>query len=174
LSSNFISCLHEVLCLEGGYADDPRDPGGPTNFGITRAELADVRQVPIDSISPADMQALTLAEAASIYRKRYWNAMSCDDLAHGVDLMVFQFGVNAGIDASARILQHVTGASVDGIIGPITLAAANRIAPATLVQSLAAAQLVQYRGFAQWDVYGTGWTNRIDAATKAALAMAAG
>jgi len=170
--SNFLPCLHEVLCLEGGYSDDPRDPGGPTNFGITRAEWASVCKVPIASITPADMQQLTLKQAASVYRRFYWNALCCEDMAHGVDLMVFQFGVNAGIEASARLLEAACGVSVDGVVGPITLAATRRISPPTLIGTLADRQIGYYQTLAEWDIYGRGWTNRVDNARTVAMGMA--
>ncbi len=170
--SNFLPCLHEVLRLEGGYSDDPRDPGGPTNFGITRAEWASVCKVPISSITPEDMQSLTLSEAASVYRKFYWNAMCCENMARGVDLMVFQFGVNAGTDTSAQVLQQICGVTTDGIIGPITLAAACRVVPVTLINRLAKQQIESYQGFSEWDEFGAGWVNRVRNAQTVALSMA--
>ncbi len=170
--SNFLPCLHEVLGLEGGYSDDPRDPGGPTNFGITRAGWASVCKVPISSVTAEDMQRLTLSEAASVYRKFYWNAMCCEDMARGVDLMVFQFGVNAGIDTSAQVLQQICAVTTDGIIGPITLAAARHIVPVTLINRLAKQQIECYQGFSEWDVFGAGWVNRVRNAQTVALSMA--
>ena len=167
-TSNFVPCLHEVLHLEGGFSDDPRDPGGPTNFGITRAELAQVRRVPLGD---ADVTKLTLDEAEEIYHTQYWNATKCDDLAPGVDLMVFHFAVNAGNGTSVRVLQNATNSTQDGIIGPKTLAATGGFDPKRLITTLAQQQMDHYRGLATWQTYGTGWTNRVNRAQTAALAM---
>ncbi len=169
--SNFIPCLHEVLHLEGAYSDDPRDPGGPTNFGITRAELADVRRVAVSSLSEADMKALTLDEAEAIYRSRYWNVMRCEDVPAGVDLMLFHFGVNAGTKASIHVLQQTVGTDVDGIIGRQTIAAACRLDARALIPMLADAQLAYYRTLNNWSTYSNGWTNRVKQAKDAALGM---
>jgi lysozyme family protein len=172
-ASNFTACLHEVLHMEGGFSDDPRDPGGPTNFGITRAELADVRRAPVNTITEDMMKALTLDEAADIYRSRYWNISRCDDVPLGVDLMLFHFGVNAGPATSARLLQTVLGTSCDGTVGRQTAAAACRTDAAKLIDDLAQAQINHYRTREKFSTYGNGWINRVNRAQEVAKRMVA-
>jgi lysozyme family protein len=170
-ASNFKACLLEVLHLEGGFSDDPRDPGGPTNFGITRAELADVQRVPVNSITEDIMRALTLDEAAGIYQSRYWNVLRCEDVPLGVDLMLFHFGVNAGPATSARMLQTVVGTACDGIVGRQTTTAACRTDAAKLIDDLAQAQIKHYRTLEKFSTYGNGWINRVNRAQKVAKGM---
>ena len=170
-ASNFTRCLHEVLHMEGGFSDDPRDPGGMTNLGITRAELADVRRVPVASITEEMMKAMTLDEASGIYQTRYWNALRCEDVPLGVDLMVFHFGVNAGNGTSARVLQGLVGCSVDGIVGRQTVIATCRTDAAKLIDDLAAAQLEHYRTLEKFPTFGAGWVSRVNRAQEVAKRM---
>ncbi len=84
-AETFDRALALVLDLEGGFVDHPRDPGGATNLGITRATLAKARGRPV---SVVDVKALTRAEAGTIYRRLYWNAVKADELPPGLDLAV--------------------------------------------------------------------------------------
>jgi len=170
-ASNFTVCLHEVLHMEGGFSNDPRDPGGPTNFGITRAELADVRRVPVNAIDEDMMKALTLDEASGIYQSRYWNVLRCEDVPLGVDLMLFHFGVNAGNAASANVLQTAVATRCDGIVGRQTVTATCRTDAAKLIDDLAQAQIECYKTFKNFDTYGTGWINRVNRAQEVAKRM---
>ena len=77
VATNFQKAVDSVLASEGGYVDHPRDPGGATNRGITRAALARYRGTPV---SNAEMRLLGVAEATVIYRENYWNAVRADAL----------------------------------------------------------------------------------------------
>src|SRR5918993_1315879 len=114
----FDPCLTFTLTQEGGYVDDPADPGGATNMGITLATLRHWDHEP--TLGPADVQDMTRQIAAAIYRTLYWNALRGDSLPAGVDLSTFDFGVNAGTRRSAELLQQVLGlppGQVDGAVG---------------------------------------------------------
>ncbi|WP_338664136.1 glycosyl hydrolase 108 family protein [Pararoseomonas sp. SCSIO 73927] len=167
----FDACLDEVLRSEGGFVNHPADPGGATNMGITLRTLSEFRD---GKATEADVRALTRAEAREIYRARYWNPMRCAELPAGVDLMVFDFGVNAGTARSVRMLQRAVGVSADGSLGPITLAAVRACRDAELIGRLAEARTAYYRGLGTFPVFGRGWTRRVDAVRRAALGMAAG
>src|SRR5437660_7856650 len=125
MADQFEVCLAFTLRAEGGYVDDPADPGGATNMGIT---LATFRQWSDDAeLGPAQVQDMTERTARAIYRSLYWNPLRADALPAGVDLSVFDMGVNAGIWGSARLLQRAlgfTGEDGDGSIGPETLGGA--------------------------------------------------
>ena len=114
-ATNFNPCLTFVLWAEGGYVDDPLDPGGATNLGITLGVLREWRHT---AVTKSDVQNLTREEAGAIYRARYWNAIRGDELPAGVDLMVFDACVNLGPGRSARMLQAAVGVAQDGAIGP--------------------------------------------------------
>jgi lysozyme family protein len=158
------------LKAEGGYVDDPADPGGATNMGIT---LATYRRWSDDS----DLGAVQVKDeriARAIYRSMYWNPLRADALPAGVDLSVFDMGVNAGIWRSARLLQRALGfigEEVDGSIGPETLAAAARYDARSLIDDLAERQSAYYRGLADFGTFGRGWLHRTEQRRGAALAM---
>ena len=172
MDPNFTTCLEFTLREEGGYVDNPDDPGGATNLGITLATYRTYTDDPDAGVG--QIQDLSRMVAARIYRMNYWNPVRGDALPAGVDLSVFDFGVNAGIYGSARLLQRAlgfTGDAVDGCIGPETLGAATKADPRTVIESLYALQSDYYRGLDEFDVFGEGWLNRTAARRNAALAM---
>ena len=166
---NFPACETFTLGEEGGYSDNPRDPGGPTKYGITQATLSHWRGVPA---SAYDVINLTTAEASAISRALYWNAMNCAALPPGVDLMTFDFGVNAGPGTSARELQACVGVTQDKIIGSLTALAA-RGAGHPLIGMLAVAHENYYRACADFSAFGTDWLARLGRCVAAAQTMAA-
>ncbi len=171
---NFAQCLQLVLGAEGGFGNHPRDPGGATNFGITLDTLSAWRKSksPDAQTTADDVEKLTIAEATEIYRTNYWNRLKCDDLPSGVDLLVFDFGVNAGPGASAALLQKIIGAEQDGSIGPLTLHALEVFDSLRVIRDFSARRLELYRTFKNFDVFGTGWTNRTNSMQQAAERMA--
>ena len=175
MADTFDTCLAFTLREEGGYMDDPADPGGATNMGIT---FATYRQWSDNSdLGPIQVQDMTERTARAIYRTLYWNPLRADALPAGVDLSVFDMGVNAGIWWSARLLQRAlgfTGEEVDGCIGPETLGAAAKCNARTLVNDLADRQSAYYRPLPDFPTFGTGWLNRTEARRRAALAMVGG
>src|SRR6185437_12070982 len=118
MDANFTTCLTFTLQAEGGFVDNPADPGGATNMGITLATYRTYADAPTAGV--LQIQDLSRSEASSIYRTLYWNPIRGDSLPAGVDLSVFDFGVNAGIFGSVRLLQRAlgfSGSAVDGCIG---------------------------------------------------------
>ena len=168
--ANWDACLAFVLAAEGGYVDDPMDPGGATNLGITLQVLSTWRHT---AVTKADVQNLGRDEAGAIYRANYWNADRCSDLPAGVDLMVFDAAVNMGIGRSAKFLQSAIGVTADGSIGPQTLAATAAQPAADLVNVLADARLQFYQGLPTFDHFGHGWTARVNNVKAQALQMVA-
>ncbi len=168
----FARCLAFTLQQEGGFCDNPRDPGGATCHGITLATLRawsdnDSLGVPaIRDIAPATVQV--------IYGADFWNRMQCGEMPAGIDLMVFDQGVNAGPSRSVRLLQQALGfadADVDGCVGPQTLGATAKADPAALIAGLANRQAAFYRSLTDFDVFGDGWLARVDRRRQAAMAM---
>ena len=172
MADTFETCLAFTLREEGGYVDNPADPGGATNMGITLATYREWSDNP--ALGPAQIQAISARTAQAIYRSLYWNPLRADALPRGVDLSVFDMGVNAGNWRSARLLQRAlgfTGDQVDGSIGPETLDAAARFDARMLVEDLSARQADFYRSLSGFDIFGAGWLNRTSARRAAALAM---
>lgn len=166
---NFAVCITEILQQEGGFVNNPADPGGATNLGITKATLEAFRE---KAVTEDDVRALTKDEAQEIYRARYWNVMRCNDLPPGIDLMVFDFGVNAGPQRSIKLLQKAAGVTTDGSVGPITLAAVRAADPAALIARFAEGRMEHYRSLPTFDTFGRGWTSRTEAIRATALRLA--
>ena len=112
------------------YSDDPYDPGGPTNLGITLRVYADWKGVGIDagSLAPLkeELQAIPQAAVREIYAARYWRPAGCDDFPPALAFFHFDAAVNHGVTGAIRLLQQAVGTDVDGEIGPLTLGAVAR------------------------------------------------
>lgn len=166
---NFDACMAFVWPEEGGFSNDPQDHGGPTNLGVT---IPDLERAGMPATID-DIKALTKPVAAArIYRPMYWNAMHCDELPRGVDLVVFDLGINAGTHESAKLLQHAVGAAVDGVIGPKTIANAHAVLAETIINTFTEERLNFYRSLRQFDRFGRDWTARTNHCHTAALKMA--
>ena len=169
-ASSYDEALERVLVHEGGYTNHPADPGGPTNWGIT---IHDARAHWKKDTTAADVRNMPLAVAKQIYRSKYWDALRCDDLPAGVDYAVFDYGVNSGIGRSAKVLQRLVGADVDGEIGPRTIAAVARANATGLINKICDERLAFLQGLGTWSVFGKGWGRRVREVRAVALAMAA-
>jgi lysozyme family protein len=166
----FEACLPVILASEGGFVDDPADPGGATNLGITLATLCGWLG---RTASIADVEALTPAAVAPIYHARYWNPAHAGDSPPGVDLMVFDEAVNQGVGRALASLQSALGVAADGAFGPATQAALSAADPASLVKEIAANRESHYRALPTFPRFGRGWLARLDRTTALALGMAA-
>jgi len=143
----------EIVAREGGFVDDPDDPGGATKYGVT---LETLRRLGLDRsgdgrIDVADVKALTRQDAERIFVEHYFRAPRLGDLPEEIQPSVFDMYVNAGSNA-VRILQRLLsrmGFSVkdDGIIGPLTAGAARRAGDA------AAGYLADAYGIARRNYY---------------------
>src|ERR1700747_2526421 len=104
MKQNFQIVLPRLLKDEGlRYTNDPDDSGGPTKYGIT---IKDVQLYVKKGATDKDVKALTLDQASSIYKSKYWDALSCDDLPSGVDYTCFDYGVNSGLGRPRKALQQ--------------------------------------------------------------------
>jgi lysozyme family protein len=176
-ASRFETCLAIVLRFEGGFSDDPRDPGGATNLGITRETLARWRGVtPWQDLPVGEVQTLGRPEAANIYKTLYWDRCQAGQLPVGVDLAVFDFAVNSGPERAIATLQREVGAMPDGLIGPKTLAAIKaRVAlsgVAGIIVALCNGRLGFLQRLAITATFGHGWSSRVDEIRMLALAEA--
>jgi lysozyme family protein len=124
MQATYGKAISQVLRDEGGYSNDVGDSGGPTNFGIT---IHDARQYWKADATAEDVRHMPLEVAQDIYSKHYAAPLGYDNLPAGVDYAVLDYGINSGISRAARVLQHIVGVTVDGSIGPVTLAAAMKM-----------------------------------------------
>lgn len=146
---NFDTAFDRLIGNEGGYVNHPADPGGETNWGISKRSYPTV-----------DIKNLSRAQAKEIYRQDFWLAAG-QDIAPAVAFQVFDAAVNHGISTAIRFLQRAVGAADDGHWGPNSqrlylLADANDV----LVLFLAE-RLDFMRKLSTWATFGSGWAGRI-------------
>lgn len=168
---NFDACLAMVLGFEGGYCDNPADPGGATNMGITQATLARSRGRPV---AKAEVMALSRNEAGDIYRKMYWNTILGDALPEGVDLAMFDMAVNSSPNRAIRALRDALGLAADGGMDAAALLAAAHADASGLASAICQRRLTFLQHLAIFATFGRGWSKRVAATRLAALALAAG
>ena len=168
MQNNWIKCLETILHHEGGYVNHPKDPGGETNLGVTKRVYEDFG-------GTKDMKDLTREDVEPIYKKNYWDRVKGDDLPAGLDLCVFDFGVNAGTGRAAKYLQTLIGTVADGGIGPNTLktldAYVNENGIKTTIENYQAERQKYYESLSTFDTFGKGWTRRVTETTELALKM---
>ncbi|MGZ3216423.1 holin-associated N-acetylmuramidase [Paracoccus sp. T5] len=142
----------QIVAREGGYVNDPDDPGGATNYGVT---IGTMRALGMDlnkdgRIDAVDVRALTRAQAEQVFVEHYFRKPGLGQLPLPLQASVFDMYVNAGTNA-VKILQRLITrmgypATADGIIGPRTIAAAQDAAEAA-PQHLADAYGIARRGY---------------------------
>lgn len=170
MADRFDIILERLFAHEGGYADRPleEDPGGATNFGITRATLQDYRGKPT---TKREVERLTRDEAARIYRERYWRPIKGDDLPRGVDYAVFDAAVHSGPRRAAEWLQEAVGAKADGVVGPVTLRLVHAADARAVIRKVTDLRLDFLRALDHADA-NAGWFTRVPQVRDAALADA--
>ena len=169
MRDNFSRCLSEILRHEGGYVDHPADPGGATNKGITIGTYAGWKG---RKVTKAELRAISDAEVAAIFRRKYWDVVRGDDLPAGLDLVAFDAAVNSGPARGARWLQQALGVTADGKIGPATLARAHASYAPAVIERAVGFRLAFLRGLKTWQHFGKGWSRRVEDVRVTALAMA--
>lgn len=169
----FSSALQVILRHEGGFVDHPKDPGGMTNLGVTKATWEAWTG---KAATEMDMRALTPATVAPLYRKNYWEKIQCDKLPPGLALCVFDFAVNAGPARAARYLQAMVGTDRDGVVGDNTLAAVAKfvasVGEAEAVRRYQESRRTYYKQLRTYPVFGRGWLRRVNETEQEALEMA--
>jgi len=178
MKDNYDTFFEELIKHEGGFTDDPRDPGnqredgfgnaGSTMLGVTAQVWSEWTGKP----SPKSvMRALTKDDIKPMYKARYWDAVKADELPSGVDISVADFGVNAGPGRAAKRLQRVVAATQDGAIGPKTLAMVYNMEPTDILHKYADAREAYYRSLKTFEIYGNGWLRRNKEVLEKALKM---
>lgn len=123
MNDDFSIALKYALRFEGGYSNDPKDPGGPTNKGVTQKKFDE--WLLGKGFPPRSVASITEQEIVQIYHEEFWMKFKCGYLPTPLSIAVFDFCVNAGGNGAKR-LQRVLGMkgnAIDGIIGNATLKA---------------------------------------------------
>ncbi|MEW6657261.1 MAG: glycosyl hydrolase 108 family protein [Thermodesulfobacteriota bacterium] len=143
--------------IEGGYANNPADPGGETNFGICKRSYPNV-----------DNKHLTKDGARAIYARDYWAPIHGDALPDVVALVAFDCAVNQGVGTAIKILQealvnqgYLPENAIDGRLGPQSLEAVKLADPLWLATDMIFLRLSRYMGLKTWGNFGRGWARRM-------------
>ena len=167
--NNFKECLALVLKSEGGYVNNPKDPGGMTNLGITKKSLEEWLGHDVDE---KFMRNLTPEMAAPFYEQKYWRSCYGEVLPRGLDFIVFSMAVNAGPGRAVKLLQQSLGCVPDGVIGPATRSLILASNSATLIAKFSETRREYYKSLKTFPIFGAGWLKRVDQEEQEALNMA--
>jgi hypothetical protein len=170
MKENLIPSMKALMRHEGGFSNHPADPGGMTMLGVTQRVWEAWVGHPVDE---KVMRSLTPEKVAPMYKRQYWDKVAGDSLPSGVDHAVFDFAVNSGPGQAAKTFQRVLGVTVDGAIGPQTLAKALSIDSSKLIADYNAARLAFMQALPTWDTFGKGWSTRVAQVTTEATNMTA-
>lgn len=174
MKDNYDHCLGLILYHEGGYVNHPKDPGGETNKGVTKRVYEN--WCAEQDLFQKDMKDLKISDVAPIYKEKYWDRCKCDSLPDGVDLCVFDFGVNAGTGRGARFLQKCVGAIADGAIGPNTLRQVDEWVAMRgeedLIVEYSERRRNYYKRLKTFSTFGKGWLRRVEETELEALKLA--
>ena len=158
MQENWDASFEMVLKHEGGYVNDPRDPGGRTNLGVTqRAWEAWL----VRTVTEADMRKLTPAAVKPFYKAMYWDKIKGDQLPAGVDYAAYDLAVNSGTGRAAKYLQQIAGVTADGAIGPKSIEAIKACDPEQMVQALCDMRLDFLKRLPTFETFGKGWSRRV-------------
>lgn len=167
-ADNWPQCFALILKNEGGYVDNPADPGGATNLGCTKATW---EAYVGHEVTKDDIKALTPNDVMPLYKKNYWDRISGDLLPSGVDYAVFDFAINSGVSRAAKTLQSVLGVTADGQIGPGTLAALETTNARDVATSVCEARLSFLQSLPTYGNFGKGWSRRVSEVETTAFSM---
>ncbi len=165
--SDLGKALDYTLANEGGYANMAADHGGATRFGITHIEASKWLKRPV---SVDEMRNLPLDTAKAIYQAWYWLPLGCDQiLDEGIAICMFDIGVVRGIGIPPKYAQLIcnengAGLSMDGHMGPKTIAAINSLGPKLFIPTFADKAASGFRSIVAQnqtqEVFLRGWLNR--------------
>ena len=147
---DFDTAIDRVLANEGGYVNNPADPGGETKFGISKHAYPDV-----------DIAGLTRDGATAIYKRDFWDRMGLDAYPPAMSYQLLDFAVNAGIGTAIRTCQSVLGLAPDGNFGPLSRAALAQFPMARFMLVFPAAKIRYYTRLSTFPTFGAGWMNRV-------------
>lgn len=148
--AGFDAAFDRLIGHEGGYVNDPKDPGGETNWGISKR-----------SYPHLNIRALTRDDARAIYRRDFWDRIHAERLPFSVAFQLCDFAVNSGIETAVRYLQRALGVADDGAWGPTSQAAADRTSETDMLMLLNAERLDFMTRLKNWPDHGRGWARRI-------------
>ncbi len=180
MSDTLDIALAHTLKVEGGFVDHPADPGGATKFGITKRTL---EQFLGRSVTKDDVRNLEWDTAKEIYRQNYWDKIRGDELPPALAILTMDVAINSGIKAAVKNLQRAAnflgaGLLEDGLIGPNTIGAVNRLAQTrknleAMIDEYVVKRGIFYSMLDTFGVFGLGWARRLVSTARLAYETAA-
>lgn len=150
MTGMFTMMFTRLLGNEGGYSTNPKDPGGETNWGISKR-----------SYPALDIAGLTQHHAMQIYYDDFWTPLKLDLTEDGIAWQLFDFAVNSGIQTAIRAYQRALNVADDGHFGPTSLNAAQMMSEADQIMRILAERLEYMTKTNGWATFGKGWANRV-------------
>lgn len=150
MSAKFLTAINRVLSHEGGYSNNPADPGGETKWGISKRSYPKVR-----------IAELKRNQAIAIYYRDFWLKAGCEGLSAGAGYQLLDSAVNSGIAQSVRFMQRALGVADDGVAGPVTREALQKISTTDFILLFNAERLEFMSKLKGWESFSRGWARRI-------------
>lgn len=151
MQETYSKAIQQILKDEGGYSDNPKDPGGPTNWGIT---IHDAQTYWKSDATAEDVKSMPLNVAEDIYLKHYATPVNYNSLPAGVDYAVLDYAVNSGVSRSLGVYNAVK--TNDDV---------------KTINAIYDERLKFLEGLKTWDTFGKGWTSRCTRGRALALSM---
>ena len=140
-----------ILEQEGGYVNNPNDPGKATKYGISKKEYPDL-----------DIENITLEQAKKIYKRDYWDRCKCSFIPDSLSIALFDFAVNSGTKKAITYLQKALEVPADGVIGNQTISACNREPTKKVLEKYMDLRLDFLMSLKNWKYFGNGWGKRVN------------
>jgi lysozyme family protein len=169
MQENYANLEARELVFEGGLVNNPKDPGGLTNKGVTQATYNSWRAR--QRQRPQSVALISAEEVAAIYKGDYWDRVDGDELPAGVDFCMFDASINSGVGGATEWAQAVLGLPTDGDFGPKTRAAILAEDPEVFVKDFCSRRLGTLKRLNTWGTFGNGWSARIANVQRTSLAM---
>lgn len=151
---DFDQAFDRLMGHEGGYVNHPSDPGGETNWGVTKRVAREYGYA-------GDMRSLTREKAKEITKVMYWDRAHCGEIDPALAFQVLDAAYNHGIGNATRMLQRAAGVVDDGVIGPVSLAKLKEMYLSDVLLLFNAERLEFYTKISTWPTFGKGWASRV-------------
>jgi lysozyme family protein len=158
---DFEVAFERLIGHEGGFQNHRNDRGNWTSGKVGKGELKGTKfGISAMSYPDLDIPNLTVTQAREIYQRDFWNRFSGDELDARVAFNLFDASVHHGVANAVRLLQRAVNVDDDGVLGPVTLAALQALAPEIVAARLNAQRLLFCTRLSTWRDFGAGWANR--------------
>ena len=157
MKKNWDQIFTWLLASEGGYVNHPKDPGGPTNMGVTQ------RTYDAWTGLHKSVRHITRAEVQAIFEEQYHRKVMGDDLPSGLDYAVDDYAINSGPSRAVKALQRQLHVTADGVMGAHTLHAVrtSNLPVEDMIVAYCAARLSWMKRLKTWGTFGKGWSARV-------------